>query len=262
MNHLRKIIRVNKNNKSEYPFSIEAINKLNEVEFKSNVIFFIGENGSGKTTFLETLVYLCEIPLLIPDEFVYFEYAKQLSENFKISWTKKTRKGFYLKSQSFISYVNNIKKIKEESYLSIQEIKEEYKNRSIKALNLALLPYLRTIGELENLYGIGLDKMSHGESYLELFKSRLKPNSLYLLDEPELSLSPIRQFALISLIKDMVKQNCQFIIITHSPILMAIEGSEIYNFDDNFKKIKYKNIEHVRITKEFLDNPKIFLSKL
>jgi predicted ATPase len=228
---------------------------LNELILDQDVTVFIGENGSGKTTLLESIASLARVPNILPES----DNKTQLSGQFKLIWTYKALRGYYLKSQSFITYINNLSKIKRETELEFEEVKKRF---SGKALSMASQPYARTLSEMNDKYGKGLDKMSHGESYLELFKSRLVPDGLYLLDEPELSLSPTRQLGLIALIKEMIDKNCQFIIITHSPILMAIEGAVIYNFEEDIFSIDYEDIEHVKITRDFLNNPELFLRHL
>jgi predicted ATPase len=117
--------------------------------------------------------------------------------------------------------------------------------------------------ELVRRYGENLDHNSHGESFMKLFEARLAPRGLYLLDEPEAALSPLRQLTLISMLKQMIAQDCQFIIATHSPILMAFPEAQILSFDTNpVSAVEYDELEHVRITKAFLSAPEAFLRRL
>jgi len=260
---LRSVKRSKVDRPGDYPFHMSAINELEQLKFTSPVTFLIGENGCGKTTLLESVVGLTHSINLVPEEFKSMTGAKKLSESFELEWHKKTSRGFYLKSQSFITYIQYLDRMKSETKQELENLKKEYEDRSDYAFELAALPYINTLGALKNRYGDGLDKMSHGEGYLELFKSRLVPDGLYILDEPELSLSPMRQLSLIALIKEMVTKNCQFIIITHSPILMAFEEAVIYEFsNDGIEKILYDDIEHVNLTKDFLNNPKRYLRYL
>jgi predicted ATPase len=114
---------------------------------------------------------------------------------------------------------------------------------------------------MERRYGADLDANSHGESYFRLFRSRFVPNGLYLLDEPEAPLSPMRQIGLLAMIKMMVEEhNAQFIIATHSPILMAFPDATIYSFDTApVRAVAYQDLEHVSVTREFLANPQRYL---
>jgi predicted ATPase len=141
-------------------------------------------------------------------------------------------------------------------------------DKSLKAArelskSLAKMPYNNSLYELKKKYGEGLETKSHGESFLELFNSRFVPNGLYILDEPETPLSPMKQLAFISMIKEMVEKNAQFIIATHSPILMAIPEAAIISFDEYpIKEVNYNDLEHVNLTKDFLNNPGQYLRHL
>ncbi len=148
-----------------------------------------------------------------------------------------------------------------ESDLSQVEI--EYKDRDNFAREQAKLSYAHELIDMRRHYGEGLDIQSHGESFLALFQSRFVPNGLYLLDEPEAPLSPLRQLALIAVIKNMVTKNGQFIFATHSPILMAYPEATILNFDGGeIHPERYENLEHVRLMRDFLQNPELFLRNL
>jgi predicted ATPase len=116
---------------------------------------------------------------------------------------------------------------------------------------------------LTTRYGGDLDARSHGESFLALFQSRLVPGGLYLLDEPEAALSPMRQLALLSLMKQMVAQQCQFLIATHSPLLMAFPDAVLLHFEGSLiQERPYDEVEHVVLTRAFLADPAAFLHRL
>jgi predicted ATPase len=116
---------------------------------------------------------------------------------------------------------------------------------------------------LTTRYGEDADARSHGESFLNLFQSRFVPGGLYLLDEPEAPLSPQRQLALLSMLKEMTAQDSQFVIATHSPILMALPGADILSFDHAPpRRLPYEKVEHVSLTRDFLNNPEAFLRHL
>jgi predicted ATPase len=116
---------------------------------------------------------------------------------------------------------------------------------------------------LKRRYGENPDARSHGETFIELLQQRIVPNGLYLLDEPEAPLSPHRILTLISIIKDAMEKGCQFIIATHSPILMAVPGAEILLLSEGVvKPVEYTEVEHVRLTKMFLNDPDAFLRHL
>ena len=125
------------------------------------------------------------------------------------------------------------------------------------------MPHGRTLYEIENLHDRNLNESSHGEAYLSFFKSRMRPNQLILLDEPETPLSFQNQLALLYLLKEGVKQGSQFIIATHSPVIMAYPGSTIYELTGaGLIKTSYDKIEQVESLKHFLKDPNSFLRHL
>jgi predicted ATPase len=126
------------------------------------------------------------------------------------------------------------------------------------------MAYSRELHDMKQRYGEGgLDSYSHGESFLTLFQARFVPNGLYLLDEPEAPLSPIRQLSFIALLKQMVEQQAQFIIATHSPIIMAFPDAAILSFDGaKIRARQYEELEHVTLTRDFLNNPQAYLRNL
>jgi len=152
---------------------------------------------------------------------------------------------------------------REELEQDLSNVDQEYKGRSNYAADLARLPYRNELAAIQNRYGKDLDNYSHGESFLTLFQSRFVPDGLYLLDEPEAALSPNRQLTFISALKQMIQENAQFIIATHSPIILAFPDATILNFrDGRIQQVQYSELEHVNLTKEFLNNPESFLRHL
>src|SRR5205823_5632817 len=147
----------------------------------------------------------------------------------------------------------------------LRELEEEYRaqDRSAHALGLAQGPMRASLADMERRYGVNLDENSHGQSFLKLFQSRFVPGGLFLLDEPEAPLSPQSQLALLAMISDMVKQDAQFIIATHSPILLGASGAVIYNCDRApIQRAEYDELDHVAITRDFLNNRDRYLRHL
>jgi predicted ATPase len=145
----------------------------------------------------------------------------------------------------------------------LAEIDVEYQDRSAYAKGFATLPIRRSLAEMEERYGINLDANSHGQSFLKLFASRFVPGGLYLLDEPEAPLSPQSQLALIAMIVDMIAQGGQFIIATHSPILLAFPNALIYSCDRApIESVRFEELDHVVLTRDFLNDPMKFLRHL
>ncbi|MBM7095195.1 AAA family ATPase [Bacillus sp. H-16] len=260
MVHLKTIYIQPGNKDKDYPFNLPLIRNVKELHFNKPVTILVGDNGTGKSTLLEAIATNIG-SILIGGENIEtdtsLDKARKLGQKMKLTWKLRTNKGFFFRANDFINFTNRIKEIKEESTEAIRHIRQK------KQHSLEVLPYARTLNDLEHLYGDGLDVRSHGESFLDLFKARFKPNGLYLLDEPEAPLSPLKQLSLISLINEMVKDNGQFIIATHSPILMAIPEADIYYIEDGeMKPKKYDEIEHVSLTRDFLNQPERFLKHL
>ena len=264
--HLKSVKYIEPMNKNKYPFSIKLFKDFDILEFKTPVTVFVGENGTGKSTLIEGIAAAVGSITIGEDSIEYdksLKPARDLSKSLKLTWSIKTKKGFFLRAEDFISYTKRIAQMKLELEEELKEIDNTYDNRSELSKNLAKMPYNASLFELKKNYGEGLETKSHGESFLELFKSRFVPNGLYILDEPETPLSPMKQLAFISMIMEMVKENAQFIIATHSPILMAIPEATIISFDEHpIKETSYNDLEHVNITKDFLNNPEQYLRYL
>jgi predicted ATPase len=251
-----------------FPFNVPAIMSLvgGELAFSSPVTFLVGENGSGKSTFLEALAYAAQAIAVGSDGMDHdptLSAVRMLGRALKLSWQKRTRRGFFMRSEDFFGYAKRMQQTRAEMEHDLQAI-DANPTLSPKAKALSRQPYARELGDLKQRYGDGLDAYSHGESFLRLFRSRFVPDGLYLLDEPEAPLSPKRQLALISLLKTLVaQQNAQFIIATHSPILMAFPGATIYTFDGGtINAAAYDELEHVAVTRDFLQHPQAFLQHL
>ena len=218
------------NNFNEYPFNIDVIKNLDEIEFNSRVTFLVGENGIGKSTFIEALaVSLGLNPEGGTQNFLYKtkDTHSSLSNYINVYKYNKPETKFFLRAESFYNFSTELQRLVEEDH---------YK---------ALYEY----------YGGNLHQVSHGESFIQLVQNRFTDKGLYILDEPEAALSPQRQMSLLCLIDDLVKHGSQFIIATHSPILISYRDGEILDLNNNFKKIEYKDTEVYKLYKMYLDNP-------
>lgn len=251
-----------------FPFNVPALASRagTQFAFTSEVTFLVGENGSGKSTFLEALAVVARSITVGSAGAEYdptLTSVQSYARTLKLQWRKKTRRGFFLRAEDFFGYAKRMQAIREELERDLQAVDSD-PDMSETAKAYGRMPYARELGDLKRRYGAGLDTYSHGESFLTLFKSRFVPDGLYLLDEPEAPLSPKRQLGFLSLMKMMVEeQNAQFIIATHSPILMAFPGATIYSFDDGqIRQTAYEEIEHVTITRDFLSHPDAFLQHL
>ncbi|MBI5823184.1 MAG: AAA family ATPase [Chloroflexi bacterium] len=266
MIHLRSVQKKEIREADIFPFNVPAIRVLKEIEFHAPVTFFVGENGSGKSTLMEAMA--CAIgSVTVGSESVNTDpslaHARKLAKYFRLTWTKRTRKGFFLRAEDFFGYAKQIAQTKRELEDELQNVDREYAGRSQLAKDLAKMPYKNEAGALQRRYGDGLDARSHGEGFLALFQSRFVPGGLYLLDEPEAPLSPLRQLSFLSALKQMLTEDSQFIIATHSPIILAFPDAQILNFENGeIRKVGYDELEHVALTKEFLNNRDAYLRNL
>jgi predicted ATPase len=230
------------------------------------VTVLVGENGSGKSTLLEAIA--CAVgSITVGSESVTTDKTlheiRKLTHHLRLSWRKRTRKGLFLRAEDFFGYAKRLAQMRAELEDNLRTVDEDYQGRSETAIHYARMPYKRELGELEQRYGGDLDTYSHGESFLTLFQSRFVPGGLFLLDEPEVPLSPLRQLSLISLLKQMVAQDAQFIIATHSPILMAFPEATILSFDSApIRRAAYEDLEQVSLTRSFLNDPQAYLRQL
>ncbi|QIC49467.1 AAA family ATPase [Lysinibacillus sphaericus] len=221
-------------NKQMYPFNIPSLRDLQELEFPTNVTFFVGENGSGKSTLLEAIADRCDFNTAGGGRQNLYEVHKaesSLGEYIRLSWMPKISNGFFLRSETFYQFASHIDLIEDP--------------RRYNAFG-----------------GKSLHHQSHGESFLALFMNRFKGKAIYLLDEPEAALSPTRQLSLLKIMKDL-EHEAQFIIATHSPILLGYPNATIYSFDnDEIETIRYEDSIHYIVTKRFLDAPQTIFSEL
>ncbi|KUP09827.1 ATPase AAA [Bacillus coahuilensis m2-6] len=224
---------------SGYPFSIPTIKEFKEMKFKQNVTFFVGENGSGKSTLLEGIADGCGFNLAggsQNDTYNVHRSDSSLSGHLRLSWLPKVNKGFFLRAESFYHFASYLDRLHEED---------------------PTYQYNRYGGK-------SLHEQSHGESFLSLFLHRFEEQAIYLLDEPEAALSPQRQLSFMKIMHDLTKDGqCQFIIATHSPILLGYPDATIYRFDEGkIEETSYEMTDHYTITSYFLQNRERFLYEL
>jgi predicted ATPase len=264
MIHLQSIsLKPSARKRSGFPFDLPLVKKLDQIEFHSSVTFFVGENGSGKSTLLEAIGAGVKLATIGGDDVERdetLENARALGKRLNFSWLRKTHRGFFLRAEDFFNFTRRLQSMTRELKEIADRFDEEYTGYALGLAKGAALGQRRALIER---YGENLDANSHGESFLKLFQSRFAPGGLYLLDEPEAPLSPQRQLALMSMMKEMIDQESKFIIATHSPILMAFPGARILSFDDHpVREANYDDVEHVSLTRAFLNNPEAFLRRL
>lgn len=266
MIHLISVSRKDTPANAAFPFTVPVIRALDTLTFTTPVTFLVGENGSGKSTLLEAIASgagSVTVGASDADNDETLAAIRALGKALRLTWSKRTRKGFFMRSEDFFGFVKRVGKIRADLRRELDAVDADYEGRSELARSLAKMPYARELHSLEASYGPDLDAHSHGESYFALFRSRFVPGGLYLLDEPEAPLSPMRQLSFLAMLKMMVDQDAQFIIATHSPILMAYPGATILSFDDGaIAPVDYDTLEHVSVTRSFLNDPDQYLRHL
>jgi predicted ATPase len=224
-----------------YPFSIPAVRNLSSLKLSSRVTFLVGENGSGKSTLIEAIAVLAG--LNAEGGSWNFRFATRSTESELhtclrlVRSFRRPRDCFFLRAESFYNAA---------SYLD--RLVEEDKERGVY-----------------NAYGgKSLHERSHGESFLALLDHRFGRDALYLLDEPEAALSPLRQLTLLAVMDDLVsRKGCQFIVATHSPIIMAYPGATIYLLSQvGIAEVQYEETEHFSLTRDFLNHRERYFREL
>ena len=268
MSHLRSIElrEIPEGAEQRFPFTVPIIRALGRLDFGQPVTFLVGENGSGKSTLLEGIAAAAKLPTVGSqsiDRDETLAAQRLLARSLSFVWNRKVKRGFFLRAEDFFGFTKELSKLRAEMLAELARIDREYVGRSAEAYGLARMTYAKSLADMEHRYGVNLDENSHGQSFLKLFQNRFVPGGLYLLDEPEAPLSPQSQLALLAMIGDMVQQDAQFIIATHSPILLGAANAVIYNCDTvPIQRAEYETLEHVAITKDFLNNRDRYLRHL
>ncbi len=239
---------------SQYPFNVLEFDRI---DLSAPVIFFTGDNGSGKSTLLKAIAYLTKsinLGRTNEDEINY-------GLGYKLSWSRILKKGYYFQSEDFYTYLMWAKD-------EIRENQEMLDNAEERHTNKTSLGYLLETGvhkyNRQSMSDIVDDfmKVSHGEGYITFFANRLRSQSLYLLDEPETPLSFQNQLSLLTLIHDYVEEGSQFVICTHSPILLAYPNAKIYYFNDKIEEVDYDAHPLVSEYRLFLNEPGRYMHHL
>ena len=230
---LRRIVTLSeKIDPTQYPFNVPALSNGIDIEVRSNVTFLVGENGSGKSTLLEALAECCGFN----PEGGNRDHAREtfadrsaLAQALRLSWLPKVTEGFFMRAESFYNFAT----------------------------------YIDEVSDLRAYGGKSLHKQSHGESFLALFDNRFE-HGIYILDEPEAALSPQRQLSFLKIIHDLESPgHAQFIIATHSPIILSYPGAVLLSLDgESIREIAYRESEHYRLTRDFLNAPERYFNHL
>ena len=218
--------------REKHPFTIRAFSQGIDLTFRSRVTFLVGENGSGKSTLLEAIAECCGFS---PEggsrdhHRAAFEDRSPLAQALRLSWAPKVTEGFFMRAESFYNFAT----------------------------------YIQEVSDLRRYGGRSLHEQSHGESFISLFAHRFE-QGIYILDEPEAALSPQRQLTFLRIIHELTAPgHAQFLIATHSPIVLSYPGAVLFDLDgDAIQEIDYRETKHYQITRDFLNSPERFFKHL
>ncbi|MBA2719992.1 MAG: AAA family ATPase [Chloroflexi bacterium] len=249
-----------------FPFDIPAVATLSELVLDRPVTILVGENGSGKSTLLEAIAIAAKATTAGSSDAADDETlagVRSLAADLRLSWASRTHRGFFLRAEDFFGFARRMATMRSDLEAGLAQVLVEYADREAFARDLAAGPYRKELRELERRYGDGIDTHSHGEAFLAFFRDRFVPGGTYFLDEPEAPLSPFRQLAFLALVGEAVATGCQVVMATHSPILLACPDAAIWSFDTTpIRRVEWRDLEHVTLTRDFLNDPEAFLRHL
>jgi predicted ATPase len=247
-----------------FPFSLPVLDRFESLEFETPVTFLVGENGCGKSTLLEILGAGLRLPSLgqaAIESHPLMKQAVAAARSFRFVRSGPVRRGFFFRADDVTGFLQSVQRNvqqHEEIAADLAESIPEGWGRD-RAVGLAKAQ----AGALSERYGGDPFARSHGELYLHLFQARITAPGVYLMDEPETPLSPTNQIALIAIIQDAVENGSQFIVATHSPILMALPDATILDVNESPPMaVAWDDVEHVSLTRAFLNHPDAFLKHL
>jgi predicted ATPase len=249
-----------------FPFSIPAIQFARKINMAQPITIFIGDNGCGKSTLLESIALKMKLPLIgghINAEMdPSFEAAVALQDYVDIEWGRQTYNGFFFRAEDFSDFIYQTEDNQHMIDREMEELRATMDPKTFKQFTEGMNTKMKL---MRREYGDNMQAYSHGEAYLKIMHMRIQRKGVYILDEPEAALSPIKQLSLIALILDIIKkEQVQFVIATHSPIVMGIPGACLYEIKEaeGIAKVNFRDTEHYRITRSFLEDPDQYLRYL
>ena len=232
-----------------YPFTVPVVAGLERLRFEAPVTIFCGDNGSGKSTLLAILAEKLGAVRIGQGIIEREKTISAQQDAFTLS-RRTIKRSFFFSAEDFIAYIGWVSRTKQEARRELERIDLEETAGDKAYLRM---PHAHTLADLSGLYAGDLALCSHGEGFLDFFRSRLRPDGVYLLDEPEGALSFENQYALCLMILDAVKDGCQFVLATHSPVLAAIPGADILEISqDGFRRTEYDDLPGVQFLKLFM----------
>jgi predicted ATPase len=243
---------------------LPAMRSVDQIEFVAPITLFAGENGSGKSTLIEAIAWAADLLVVGLDRSARsLPGADALGEALRLAWSRRVRRGFLFRAEDFYGFISaagqNARDLKERA----RRVRESLPDATEGERNRVASPYEGSARALDERYG-HLDSASHGQQFVHFLKSRLVRGGLYLLDEPEAPLSPMSQLSLLSLLMTTAAElDAQFVVATHSPILLACPGAAIFTFDEApLRRAEFSELSGVSLMRDFLARPEAFLRHL
>jgi predicted ATPase len=236
-----------------FPFFLPAIRTLSTLDLSAPITLFAGDNGTGKSTLLEALAISAEVYAIgmdAPADDPTLAPQQALARTLRLAWSRRTRRGFFMRSEDAFGYVR--RSARDDARIA----REKSEARGVATPELTASGALHLDEQYIPDWLAKYDTRSHGESYMDIFTTKVHAGGVYILDEPEAPLSPERQIELVRLILRASKNDAQFVIATHSPILLACPGAQIYSFDQTpIAAASYDDVKSVRLVRSFMADP-------
>lgn len=249
-----------------YPLSAPVIKNLDRLPLNSPITLLAGDNGSGKTTLMETLARKLnavridgELAGASPKVSAFASVDAAL----RIEVARHPSRCFYFHAEGFVRYLDSLHRMRARAQEDLLDVERDYQGRSALAKEFASMPHQRSLAEIKRLYANDITCRSHGEGHLDFYGARFQQGGLFLLDEPEGALSFFNQYVLLTMILDAAKKGGQFIISTHSPILLACPDARILHLQEGrIREVRYGELESVQFLKDFLSCPGRYTASL
>lgn len=250
-----------------WPTSLPLLDHVRTVPLDVNVTIVVGENGSGKSTLLETLAIAAGLPVAgswdVAGADPTLARVGDLASSVRLEWTHRSTRGLFMRAEDFFGYVHTQNRKDEELRADAARLAREYAHLPELELRRIQGPFLGPVAGRESRYRGDLDGRSHGEAFLAFFGARVHDRGLYVLDEPEAALSPSRQLAFLSLVRERARAGAQFVIATHAPIVMALPEARVLELrEDGLVESAFDDLDHVQLLRNFLAAPEAFLRHL